>query len=70
MKLSRLYQPRNPAFWLMVALNTLSAVLGWVSRTYPLNGVGSLLVMVFALGNAMLGLCLAWRLLSNADTNR
>ncbi len=70
MKISRLYQPRKPEFWLMVILNGLSASLGWVSHAYPLTGFGSLLVTVFAVGNAMLGLYLAWRLLSHADANR
>jgi hypothetical protein len=28
MKLSRLVQPRNPLFWLMLALNLLSMLLG------------------------------------------
>jgi Lrp/AsnC family leucine-responsive transcriptional regulator len=30
MKLARLWQPRNPAFWLMIALNLLSTLLAWV----------------------------------------
>jgi hypothetical protein len=33
MKLARLWQPRNPAFWLMVALNLLSTVLAWIARS-------------------------------------
>jgi len=62
MKLSRLFQPRNPLFWLMLALNALSMVLGWIARAYPLNTAGAVLVAVFGLGNAGLGLWLAWRL--------
>ncbi|APW42787.1 hypothetical protein RS694_09760 [Rhodoferax saidenbachensis] len=63
-KLSRLLQPRKPAFWLMVALNLLSAVLGWVVNTYQLNVLGSLLVAGFAIGNALLGMWLAWLLVN------
>lgn len=63
MKWSRLFQPRNPLFWLMLALNALSPALAWVARNRALNGWGLLLVSVFAVGNAGLGLWLAWRLL-------
>ena len=65
MKISRLYQPRNPLFWIMVTLNALSAVLGWMTHTHTLGIVAGLLVAGFAIGNAMLGTWLAWRLLSS-----
>ena len=61
--LARLVQPRNPAFWLIIALNALSALLAWVLRAYDLPLMVALLVVVFALGNAGLGLWLTWRLL-------
>jgi hypothetical protein len=64
-KVSRLYQPRNPLFWVMVALNLLSLVLSWVARSYALNGIGSVVVVVFAVGNAALGTYLAWRLMQS-----
>ena len=63
MKLAHLWQPRNPAFWLMVMLNLLSTVLAWVSRNYPLTPVAKLVVTVFAIGNALLGLRLMWGLM-------
>ena len=63
MQISRLYQPRNPLFWIMLALNVLSAILAWLTRTHPLGALGSMLVMVFAVGNALLGTYLAWRLM-------
>lgn len=63
MKLTRLYQPRNPMFWIMVVLNLLSLVLGWITRNYQLTAVGSVVVTVFAVGNGLLGAYLAWRLL-------
>ena len=65
MKISRIYQPRNPMFWLMVAFNVLSWVLGWITHTMSLNLVGSLLVTSFAIGNAVMGAWLAWRLVNS-----
>ena len=32
MKLTRLFQPRNPRFWLLLVLNLLSAGLAWGMR--------------------------------------
>ena len=63
MKLSRLFQPRNPLFWLMLVLNGLSPLLAWVVRNRPLNGWGMAVVATFAIGNAVVGLWLAWRLM-------
>ncbi len=65
MKLSRLYQPRNPLFWLMVAVNLMSMVLGWIAQTYVLGVLVSLMIVVFAIGNVVLGTILAWRLLNS-----
>lgn len=65
MKISRLYQPRNPLFWMMLTLNVLSAVLGWITHTYPLGVAASLMVAGFAIGNAVLGTWLVWRLLKS-----
>mgnify|MGYP000258602587 CR=1 FL=1 len=63
MKLSRLFQPRNPLFWLMLILNALSSVLSWMlhTREYPTPVL--LLLAGFALGNAVLGLWIAVRLM-------
>lgn len=61
--LKRLYQPRNPLFWIMVVLNGLSALLGWMTHSYALGTVATLLVTVFAVGNALLGSFIAWRLI-------
>ncbi|MBK9020804.1 MAG: hypothetical protein IPL72_12735 [Sulfuritalea sp.] len=63
MKLARLWQPRNPAFWLMIVLNLLSTLLAWVTRTYALTPVAMLVVAGFATGNALLGLRLIWVLM-------
>ena len=62
MKLGRLFQPRNPLFWIMLSLNALSMALAWLVQNRPLNTLGVLLVGGFALGNAVLGTWLAWRL--------
>ena len=62
MKLSRLFQPRNPLFWIMLALNGLSAALAWIVHNRSLNGWGLAIVLTFTLGNAVLGAYLAWRL--------
>lgn len=63
MKLTRLYQPRNPLFWIMLVLNLFSLVLSWITRSYSLDVLGSLLVTIFAVGNGLLGAFLAWRLI-------
>ena len=65
MKLSRLFQPRNPLFWLAMVLNALSALLGWITHSYVLGTVASLLILIFAVGNALLGTYLAWRLVNS-----
>lgn len=65
MKLFRLYQPRNPLFWIMVVLNVLSLALAWMTHTYSLGAVASALVVLFAVGNAVLGTYLMWRLASS-----
>ena len=65
MKLLRLYQPRNPLFWLMVALNLLSVALSWITQTQSLGVFVSLMMVVFAVGNAVLGAFLMWRLVNS-----
>jgi hypothetical protein len=66
MKLSRIYQPRNPLFWIMLALNALSYALAWIVQTRSLSTLGMLLVAGFALVNAILGMWLLWRLSQDA----
>lgn len=63
MKFSRLWQPRNPAFWLMVVLNLLSTVLAWIARNLELAPAAALMVTGFAVANALIGLRLMWLLL-------
>lgn len=64
MKLLRLYQPRNPLFWFMLALNVLSYALAWIVQNRTLNTLGMLLVGGFALANALIGMWLMWRLMN------
>ncbi|MEO7888006.1 hypothetical protein [Polaromonas sp.] len=63
--LARLYQPRNPLFWLMLVLNGLSPLLAWVVHNRPLNAAATVMVTCFAIGNAVLGMWFAWRLLQS-----
>ena len=62
MRFARLFQPRNPLFWIMLSLNALSMVIGWLLQHRPLNTLGMLVLGGFALSNAILGTWLAWRL--------
>lgn len=65
MKFSRLFQPHNPLFWIMVVLNLLSMVLGWITHTLQPGVWVSLVLIVFTIGNAVLGACLMWRLVKS-----
>lgn len=67
MKLARLWQPRNPAFWLMLALNLLSTGLAWIARNIELSLPAAVMVVAFAIGNAVFGLILAWRLVRDTS---
>ncbi len=63
MKLSRLFQPRNPLFWLMLILNALSSVLSWLIHTRELGTPVTVVLALFALANALIGIWLAIRLM-------
>jgi predicted MFS family arabinose efflux permease len=62
--LRRLIQPRNPAFWIMLALNGLSAVLLWIAQNYHLTEMARVVIAILALGNCWQGLRLARRLIA------
>ena len=70
MKWLRIYQPRNPLFWIMLAINALSYGLAWIVQNRSLNTLGMLLVGGFALANAVLGMWLMWRLIRTAPTSQ
>ena len=63
MKISRLFQPRKLAFWLILVLNALSFMLVWIMQNYTLTPLASVVLALFALGNAGLGAYLTWQLL-------
>ena len=65
MKFRKLFQPSKPAFWAMLALNVLSSVLVWVVQTYPLSLPANLVIALFAVGNMVFGLRLAWALMND-----
>lgn len=63
-RLRRLIQPRKAAFWLILALNGLSTALVWIVQHHSLTTAAGWVVAIFAIGNAVLGMRLAWRLLN------
>jgi 4-hydroxybenzoate polyprenyltransferase len=65
MKISRLIQPKNPIFWILVALNLLSLALSHIAQNYPLTTLGTWLIAVCALLNALVSALLAWRLVNS-----
>lgn len=65
MKLSRLIQPRNPQFWLLIALNGLSSEISWVLRTRELPAAVNWVLAGFALCNVLLGQWIAFRLMND-----
>jgi hypothetical protein len=70
MKLTRLFQPRNPKFWLVIVLNALSTSLAWIAREGELSGQAATLVAVFAVGNAVLGAVLVINLMKTPNPDR
>lgn len=65
MKFSRLFQPRNPQFWLLVVLNGLSSAISFILRTYDLPAAVTLVLAGFAVANVVVGLRIAWRLMAD-----
>lgn len=65
MRISRLIQPRNPQFWLLVALNALSSAISFLLRSYELPAALTLVLAGFAVANVLLGLRIAWRLMAD-----
>lgn len=67
LRLARLWQPRNPMFWIWVILNVLSSVLAWVVHNVELVAAARLVVAVFALTNVVLGLLIMLRLMRTPE---
>jgi hypothetical protein len=59
LKFSRLFQPKNPQFWLLVALNLLSAAISWLLQSREFPPAIMLALATFALANFWLGLRIA-----------
>lgn len=62
--LRRVWQPHRGLFWLMLAFNGLSSVLGWTLHLAQPTGAVLVLLTVFALANALMGwwlLSILWR---------
>jgi hypothetical protein len=60
--LKRLFQPAKPAFWFVLVLNALSMALVWLAQTPAISTVASIVIVLFALGNAGLGAFFTWQL--------
>jgi hypothetical protein len=65
MKLSRLYQPRNPQFWLLVVLNLLSTGISYILRSQDLPTPIVLVLAAFALANFVIGIRIALHLMKS-----
>ena len=63
MKFSRLFQFRNPLFWVFVILNLLSSAISFILRSQSLSLPVMLLLTGFALANFVIGLRIALRLM-------
>ncbi len=64
-KLSRLVQPRNPQFWLLIVLNGLSSVISFILRSNELPAAVTLVLAGFAIANVIIGIRIALRLMAN-----
>lgn len=64
MRIGRLFQFRNPLFWIFVLLNGLSTVISYLLRTQEFSLPIALVLAGFALGNMIYGLRIAVRLMS------
>lgn len=67
MQWSRLFQPQNPIFWLLVVLNLLNAFLVVLLNSNRLSLPGLLTIASLAVTNALLSMWLTWRLLKTPD---
>lgn len=65
LKLSRLFQWRNPQFWLLVVLNGLSTAISYILRVYELPLPMALVLAAFAVANVVIGIRIAWRLMTD-----
>src|SRR5690606_21931217 len=64
--LGRLIQPRNPLFWIVVVLQLLSMAFVAIRLDLEPAPLVAWVLRVLAVGNAVLGMAIAWRLLRGA----
>lgn len=69
MRVGRLFQFRNPLFWIFVLLNGLTTVISFLLRTQEFSLPISLVLAGFALGNMIYGLRIAVRLMRESTTS-
>ncbi len=62
-RVARLFQPRNPLFWIFILLNGLSSAISFLLQTRELPWLLMLLLAGFALGNMFFGIRIALRLM-------
>ena len=63
MRFTRLFQPRNPLFWIFVLLNGLSTAISYLLQTQTFTLPVALVLAGFALGNMIYGIRIAMRLM-------
>lgn len=67
MKLSRLIQPRNPLFWLLVVINLLSTAIAHILQRHELSPLPTLVLAAFAIGNVIYGIWIGYRLINTPE---
>jgi len=60
--LQRLWQPRKPLFWLVIAFNVLSSAMAWGLHIAKPEGTLLVVLTLLALANTGMGWWLLWRL--------
>ena len=60
--LQRLWQPRKPLFWLVIAFNVLSSAMAWGLHLAKPEGALLVVLTLLALANTGMGWWLLWRL--------
>ncbi|MBS3912096.1 MAG: hypothetical protein KGZ70_09775 [Hydrogenophaga sp.] len=58
----RLWQPRKPLFWLVIAFNVLSSAMAWGLHLAQPEGTLLVVLTMLALANTGMGWWLLWRL--------
>jgi hypothetical protein len=61
-RLRRLWRPRHPLFRLMLVFNALSSGMAWALHLARPEGALLWILTLLALGNAVAGMVLLWRL--------